>query len=106
MSKPLRPSVPNAALLVGGGLMTLLPLYAFLLAGDLAWSLKERAVQELVKAQLREFSRDPVLLNILFGVLPALIALFAAPAVGAWSDRTRSRFGRRIPFLLVLTPLL
>jgi len=106
MSKPLLSPVNNAALLVGGGLLSLLPLYAFLLVGDLAWSLKERAVQELVKAQLREYSSDPLLLNILFGVLPALIALFAAPAVGAWSDRTRTRFGRRIPFLLALTPLL
>ena len=106
MSKPLLPPVNNAALLVGGGVLSLLPLYALLLVGDLAWSLKERAVQELVKAQLREYSNDPLLLNILFGVLPALIALFAAPAIGAWSDRTRTRFGRRIPFLLALTPLL
>jgi MFS family permease len=106
MSKPLLTPVNHAALLVGGGLLSLLPLYCFLLVGDLAWSLKERAVQELVKAQLREYSHDPVLLNILFGVLPALIALFAAPAVGAWSDRTRTRFGRRMPFLLALTPLL
>jgi len=106
MSKPSLPPVNHAALLVGAGLLSLLPLYCFLLVGDLAWSLKERAVQELVKAQLREYSRDPLLLNILFGVIPALIALFAAPALGAWSDRTRTRFGRRIPFLLALTPLL
>ncbi len=106
MPKPIPSSVNNAALLAGGGLLALLPLYCFLLVGDLAWSLKERAVQELVKAQLREYSHDTLLLNILFGVLPALIALFAAPAVGAWSDRTRTRLGRRIPFLLALTPLL
>ena len=47
-------------------LLPLLPLFGYLLLGDLVWSLKERAVQERVKAQLREFSQHPVLLNILF----------------------------------------
>lgn len=87
-------------------LLPLLPLFGYLLLGDLVWSLKERAVQELVKAQLREFSQHPVLLNILFGALPALLALAAGPPIGAWSDRTRTRWGRRIPFLLVCAPLL
>lgn len=87
-------------------LFALLPLFGFLLLGDLAWALKERAVQELVKAQLREFSQNPVLLNVLFGALPALLALLVGPPVGAWSDRTRTRLGRRIPFLLAGAPLL
>ncbi|KQW93635.1 hypothetical protein ASC94_13595 [Massilia sp. Root418] len=93
-------------LLLAAGLASLLPLCFFLLMGDLAWSLKERAVQEVVKAQLREFSQHPVLLNVLFGALPALLSLLFGPLVGAWSDRTRTRLGRRIPFLLCGAPLL
>ena len=93
-------------LLLAAGLASLLPLCFFLLMGDLAWSLKERAVQEVVKAQLREFSRNPVLLNVMFGALPALLSLLFGPLVGAWSDRTRTRLGRRIPFLLCGAPLL
>lgn len=89
------------ALLASG----LLPLCGLLLLGDLVWSLKERAVQEMVKAQLREFSESPILLNVMFGVLPALLSLVAGPLVGAWSDRTRTRLGRRIPFLLAGAPL-
>jgi MFS family permease len=92
--------------LLAAGLLSLLPLYFFLLMGDLAWSLKERAVQEVVKAQLREFSQNPVLLNVLFGALPAMLSLLFGPLVGAWSDRTRTRLGRRIPFLLCGAPLL
>jgi maltose/moltooligosaccharide transporter len=94
------------AVLLGAGLVSLLPLYCFLLLGDMAWSLKERAVQELVKAQLRDFSQNPLLLNFLFGVLPALLSLTFGPAICAWSDRTRTRLGRRIPFLLAIAPLL
>lgn len=60
---------------------------------------------DLFKIQLREFSQDPLLLNFLFGALPALIAMLCGPLLGAWSDRTRTRMGRRIPFLLGCTPL-
>ncbi|MFS2007681.1 MFS transporter [Duganella sp. CT11-25] len=87
------------------GAMPVLALFGFLLLGDLAWSLKERTVQELAKVQLFVFSQNTLLLNALFGVIPALVVMAAGPTIGAWSDRTRSRYGRRIPFLLVNAPL-
>lgn len=80
-------------------------LFFLLLLGDLAWSLKERSVLELAKAQLMLLNQNAVLLNVLFGALPALITLFVGPMVGAWSDRTRTRLGRRIPFLLATAPV-
>lgn len=80
-------------------------LIGFLLLGDLAWSLKERAMPDLFKVQLREFSQDTVLLNVLFGALPSAIAMLIGPVMGAWSDRIRTRIGRRIPFLLACAPL-
>ena len=33
-----------------------------------------------------------------------LIDAFSDPIIGWWSDRTRSRWGRRIPFILFSTP--
>ena len=97
------PSFPGAATAIAAaGLPALL---CFLLLGDLAWSLKERAMPDMFKFQLREFSQDAVLLNILFGALPSAIAMLVGPIVGAWSDRTRTRIGRRIPFLLGCAPL-
>jgi len=77
----------------------------YLLLGDLAWSLKERTMPDLFKFQLREFSQDALLLNVLLGALPFAIAMLIGPVVGAWSDRTRTRLGRRIPFLLACAPL-
>jgi len=37
--------------------------------------------------------------------LGRFIEIFDDPIIGWWSDRTRSRWGRRIPFLLLGTPL-
>ena len=94
------PAIAAAAISFG-----LPALFFFLLVGDLGWSLKERALPDLFKFHLREFSQDTVLLNVLFGALPSSIAMFIGPVVGAWSDRTRTRVGRRIPFLLVCAPI-
>ena len=57
-----------------------------------------------------KFATDVLLLPpAVVGVLFALAKLWDAvsnPLVGSWSDRTRSRFGRRRPFLLGSLPLL
>ncbi len=57
----------------------------------------------------------PVFLEKRFGLAPAFIgffmtldniaALFIQPPVGAWSDRLRTRIGRRMPFILIGAPL-
>lgn len=85
---------------------SLIPLFCLLLLGDIAWSLKERAVPEVFKAILKDFTVGPILWNVLVGGLPALALLLLGPMVGAASDRHRSRLGRRIPFLLATTPLI
>jgi maltose/moltooligosaccharide transporter len=57
----------------------------------------------------------PLFLANRFGIGPAVIgflmtldniaALFIQPAVGAWSDRLRTRIGRRMPFILIGAPI-
>jgi GPH family glycoside/pentoside/hexuronide:cation symporter len=44
------------------------------------------------------------LAGVVFAALPLLSAL-GNPLVGYWSDRTSSRIGRRLPFVLAATPL-
>jgi len=40
-----------------------------------------------------------------FMTLDNIAALFIQPAVGSWSDRIRTRIGRRMPFILIGAPL-
>ena len=40
-----------------------------------------------------------------FMTLDNVAALFIQPPVGAWSDRVRTRWGRRIPFIIVGAPI-
>jgi maltose/moltooligosaccharide transporter len=46
----------------------------------------------------------PTVIGALIG-LEGLLAIFLPLVIGSWSDRVDTRFGRRMPFLLVATPL-
>lgn len=80
-------------------------LFFWLLWGDFAWSLKERSVTAIVQLLLRRFEASDLLVGLLIGSIPSLLNLVVTPIVSYRSDRHRSRWGRRIPFLAIPTPI-
>ncbi len=50
------------------------------------------------------FQLSPAFIGF-FMTLDNIAALFIQPPVGAWSDRLRTRIGRRLPFILVGAPI-
>ena len=83
----------------------LVGLFFWLLGGDFGFNLKERAVPVTMQLLMRQHHITDVLTGFLLATLPQLIALVVAPVVAYRSDRHRGRWGRRIPFLLVPTPI-
>lgn len=79
-------------------------LFLWLLGGDFAWSLKQRAVDPVAQLLLRRNGSTDLLVGLLIGSLPAALGMLLGPVIGVWSDRHRGRWGRRIPFLLIPTP--
>ncbi|MEZ0217694.1 MAG: MFS transporter [Rariglobus sp.] len=79
-------------------------LFGWLLWGDFAWQIKERAAVPVAQLMLKQFGASDFLLSLLVGSLPAGLGMIVGPAVGVRSDRHRGRRGRRIPFLLFSTP--
>ena len=51
-----------------------------------------------------KFDLSPVWIGF-FMTLDNIAALFIQPPVGAWSDRIRTKWGRRIPFILIGAPI-
>lgn len=80
-------------------------LFAWLLFGDFAWSMRERSVMPMAQWYLNSLSVPNLVFGLLVSSFPALISIVAAPIISVKSDRHRGRWGRRIPFLLVTTPL-
>ena len=81
-------------------------LFFWLLWGDFAWALQDRTVPPVVQLLFRHFGASDTLVGLLFASLPAAIGLVLMPLVGYRSDRLRSRWGRRIPFLLGPIPFI
>ncbi|WP_162274696.1 MFS transporter [Verrucomicrobium sp. GAS474] len=81
-------------------------LLAWLLWGDFALSLRDRAVVPIVQLLFKRFGASDTTVGILYSSLPSLLGLTVGPIMGYWSDRYRSRLGRRIPFLLGTTPFI
>jgi Na+/melibiose symporter-like transporter len=50
------------------------------------------------------FNLSPALVGF-FMTLDNIAALFIQPPVGAWSDRLRTKIGRRLPFILIGAPI-
>lgn len=79
-------------------------LFAWLLWGDFAWQMKERAAVPVAQLMLKQFGASDFLLSLLVGSLPSALGMIIGPIVSVRSDRHRSRRGRRIPFLIFSTP--
>ncbi len=80
-------------------------VFAWLLWGDFAWMIKERALWPLVPLVLKQFDASDLVIGLLMTTLPGALGLILGPIISYRSDRKRSRVGRRIPYLIATTPM-
>jgi MFS family permease len=81
-------------------------LFSWLLWGDFAWNMRDRAIPPIMQLLFKNFGASDMFTGVLLSSLPAALSLFIAPVIGYNSDRWRSRWGRRIPFLIFPIPLI
>jgi maltose/moltooligosaccharide transporter len=82
---------------------TLLVLFGWLLWGDFTLTLME-ATPGLVALQLKDYNISNTTMAILMGTMGTLCNFVLNPIISSHSDRFRSRWGRRRPFLIFATP--
>ncbi len=80
-------------------------LFFWLLWGDFAWSMKERTVGQVATLLVKSFQIPDLWVSILIVSIPNFTNIFLMPIVSFRSDRHRGKYGRRIPYLLLYTPL-
>src|SRR4051794_926987 len=83
----------------------LMRVFAWMLWGDFCMTLMDGGLGlSLVPVQLKKYGASNTLIAIINKSLVELLVLIVCPIVSTWSDRYRSRLGRRIPFMLYTTP--
>lgn len=82
----------------------LITLFLFLLWGDFCFTIIEIVVPSILPLELNALGAPNWMLGLIVTTIPNIIAAVFNPVVSIRSDRLRSRWGRRIPFLFVATP--
>ena len=81
-------------------------MFVWLLWGDLVWSLMETVFPASMPLQLDRLGVPNEWIGYLMGTAGAMINMTFVPVISFRSDRTRTRWGRRIPYLLLTMPFL
>jgi Na+/melibiose symporter-like transporter len=80
-------------------------LFFWLLWGDFVWVLLNTAIPGILPLKLKEMGASDTQMSLLVKTLGTTIVCVLNPLVSFKSDRYRSRWGRRIPFLMWSTPV-
>jgi len=86
--------------------MGLVSLFVFLLWGDFCWALMETVIPSVLPLKFADIHADNWELGLIMATIPSLMTTIINPIVSFKSDRYRSKWGRRIPFLAGVTPFL
>lgn len=82
-------------------------VFFWLLLGDFCLHLMDNGViPTLVPLQFESLGASKTLYNFVAGTLVNILYCVLVPIVSMWSDRTRTKIGRRRPFLLATAPLI
>jgi len=83
----------------------LMVLFVLLLVGDFIWQLRDRSVGTISRLVFKKYEASDFFIGLMFASIPNILGLVISPVIAIKSDNYRSRWGRRIPFLLWTTPL-
>lgn len=77
----------------------------WLMLGDLGIAMRERVALPTGLELLRRNAASDTTTSLLLATVPAVLSVLLVPFIGYHSDRFRSAWGRRRPFLLVIAPI-
>lgn len=83
----------------------LFAVFWWLLAGEVVYILLDQVDPKILPILLKEHHASDRQVALLINSFAAIANILINPVFSYWSDRTRTRWGRRIPFLFWTTPL-
>ena len=86
--------------------MGLFVLFAWLLWGDFCFTMMEAVVPSILPLKLKDLGCSNWLMGLILTTAPGVLNMTVCPYVSFKSDRYRSKWGRRIPFIIWTMPFL
>jgi len=80
-------------------------IFLWLLCGDFATAFFGGIFGNVVPLSLRDLHASNTLIGVMMGSIGGILVILFLPAISRMSDNSRSRWGRRIPFLAIAAPL-
>ena len=84
----------------------LFALFTWLLWGDFCYTLMEAVVPSILPLKLKDLGSPNWFIGMIMATLPGILNMTICPWVSFKSDRYRSKWGRRIPFIICTLPFL
>ena len=84
----------------------LVGVFFWMLWGDFCFTLMESTIPRLLPLTLKDLGASNRTIGLLVGSMPGVLNMIITPVVSYRSDRYRSRWGRRIPYLLWPSPFI
>ena len=81
-------------------------LFAWLLWGDFCFTMMEAVVPSILPLKLKDLGCSNWLMGLILTTAPGILNMTVCPYVSFKSDRYRSKWGRRIPFIIWTMPFL
>lgn len=81
-------------------------LLFWLLWGDFCYMLMETVTPSIMPLKLKALGASNTSMALILSTVPWIVSMFLNPVISFKSDRFRSRWGRRIPFILFSLPFL
>jgi MFS family permease len=81
-------------------------LFVWLLWGDFCYTVMEAVTPSLIPIKINELHASNFEIGVLLGSIPTAVYTFLNPVISFQSDRFRSKWGRRIPFLAFSLPFI
>ncbi|MCE9587562.1 MAG: MFS transporter [Verrucomicrobia bacterium] len=84
----------------------LIAMFAWMLWGDFCFTLMEAVVPSIIPLKFHSLNTSDTTISLLMTSLPAIFNFTVTPSISIWSDRLRTRWGRRMPFIIGTLPFL
>lgn len=81
-------------------------LFGWLMAGDFCYMMEGNVDPLVLTFMLKKINASSITITLLLTTIPALLNFILNPIISTYSDRYRSKWGRRKPFLVVATPII